>query len=232
MIVPITKLANFLAKYSCPKWNGANATNKISELMHKILRRLCRYLLWSLVNVDYWLFAPSSPLKVPRSDNRAKFGNTYPRVFRMITDWTEDIGALVVDRANFVIKYATSYCAWKIYELTGKWPTNPVPITDAEEYAKRERKHDAKYWLEFLQAQDSFVGVVETPHFLRHYIGINADYGEYGLVVWFEELVYSLFPNDPPMAWVSTYENKQYIRTNVLLSDFYPDEVGKKAVYK
>lgn len=234
MIVPITKLANFLAKYSCPKWNSGNPANKLSVLIHKVLRRLCRYLFWWLATVDYWLFAPSSVLRVPRCVCRTKFGNTYPKIFQLICDWEEDDDALVVDPANFVIKYATSYCAWKIYELTGKWPTKQPKIVDAKEYAQRERKHDAKYWLEFIQAQDCCLSVVAADELYigHHYIGIDPDYGKYGLVVWFEELIYNVYSDDITSAWVTTYKDKQYVREGVLLADFIWVEVGKKSCHK
>lgn len=222
-MIVLVKIANFLAKYSCPKWNGANATNRLSILIHKVLRRLCRYALWGLVLASNKIWGKAA---------MEELGNTYPFLFRLIANWEEDDGALVVDPANFVIKYATSYCAWKIYELTGKWPTNPVEIVDAEEYAKRERKHDAKYWLEFLQAQDCYIEAAETVRPMHHYIGIDPDYGEYGLVVWFETTRYNFKCDCVDGALVSTYENKQYLRKEVLLADFTWVEVGKKPVSK
>ena len=216
MIAPI-KTANFLAKRSCPKWNS-----------NPITRRLCRYAFWGLTDIDHFFWS----LKHPNSKG------AYPRLFCLVGQWEEDDGALVVDPANYVVRYATSYCAWMIRRLTGHWPTKPViPKTaaHAKEIAQRERPHDARYWLEFLEAQDCFLGIVN--HFGEkistddHYIGIDPNYGEYGLVVWFEKAYYNLkTPALVTTALVSTYENHHYVRKEVELADFIWVKIGKKAV--
>lgn len=216
MIAPI-KTANLLAKFSCPKWNS-----------YPVLRRLCRYTFWGLVSIDHFLWSLS----------RSNASDTYPRLFRLAGRWEEDEGALVVDPANFVLRYATSYCAWRIRRLTRHWPTKPVipkNAAHAREISQRERSHDAKFWLEFLEAQDCFLGVVEQPGKTmttqNHYIGIDPSYGEYGLVVWFEKAYYNL--NSPELittVLVSTYENKRYVRKEVALTDFTWVKIGQKAV--
>lgn len=216
MIVPI-KTANLLAKFSCPKWNP-----------YPILRRLCRYTFWGLASIDHFFWSLGHP----------DASGTYPRLFRLTGRWEEDEGALVVDPANFVLRYATSYCAWCIRWLTGHWPTKPIipkSAAHAKEISQRERPHDAKYWLEFLEAQDCFIEVVDQPGKTMttqdHYIGIDPNYGEYGLVVWFEKAYYNLnSPNLIDTVLVSTYEHKQYLRKEVLLADFTWVKVGKKAV--
>ena len=208
----VLQMANFFAKYSCPKWNHADSTNKASELMHKILRRLCRYTFWGIASLDTHLH--------PRHESLGFLIDTYPRVYLSVGQWRETNDALVVDPANFVLGYATSYCAWKIRELTGHWPTNPVNIVDTEEYAERERKHDAKYWLEFLGAQDCCCGIVPSTYGLHnghHYIGVQPDYGEYGLVVWFEQ---EADPNDPTKVWATSYIDKKFWGDKVRISDF------------
>ncbi len=236
MIVPI-KTANLLAKYACPKWNHGD-DSKVSRVIHGILRRTCRYLFWGLAMADYYLFAPSSPLRVSRYADRTKYGNTYPRVFRTIANWKESLDALVVDPANFVIKYATSYCAWKIFELTGKWPTKKVKPRDkahAQKIADRERAHDAKYWLEFLQAQTCYRDIVDEDYIFQnykgHYIGIDTNYGEYGLVVWFEYCFIERIDEQPMLMGfeISTYENKQFVHKTVPLRQFTWIEIGKRA---
>lgn len=209
-MVPI-KIANFLAKYSCSKWNKCRP-----------LRVICRH--------GYRAIAKHyAKLSVKATDY------PWPYCDPQFANWEEDDGALVTDPANFVIRHSTSYCAWRIRELTGKWPAQKVVARDethAQEIRSRERPHDAKYWVEFLQAQDCYIAVAETVHPMHHYIGIDPDYGEYGLVVWFESTRYNAKHDCVDRALVSTYENKQYVRKEVLFSDFTWVEVGKKAAPK
>lgn len=149
--------------------------------------------------------------------------------------WEEADGTLVTDPANFVIRHSTSYCAWRIRELTGKWPTNRVKPRNeahAQEIRNRERPHDAKYWLEFLQAQDCYLGVVDadyiTQHPNHHYIGVDPNCGEYGLVIWFENLAYDI-QNQRTLAVVSTYRNQCYLQDSVHFADFTWVKIGKRA---
>ncbi len=216
-MIVLFKLANLLAKCSCPKWNRCG-----------ILRRLCRYSMWGLTAIDYMLLSPSSILRIAKRTSYFRHRNTYPRIYYCIANWPEDDGALVVDPSNFVIKHSTSYCAWKIRELTGKWPKNAVNPKDeshAIEIANRERPHDAKYWLEFLQAQDCYLGITDLLRLGHHYIGINPNYGEYGLVVWLESLT-----TDATEVTISTYEHHRYTCKNVSLVDFTWVEIHSKAI--
>lgn len=215
-MVPI-KLANLLAKNSCSKWNR-----------RRLLRVLCRY--------GYRMMAKyyaKHPIQINRYEHELHNDYPWPYSDPRFASWEEDDGALITDPANFVIRHSTSYCAWRINELTGEWPTNRVILRDdthAQEIARRERPRDARYWLEFLQAQNCFIEVVDditTINRSDYYIGINPNYGEFGLIVWFEYLFYD--HDTKGTALISTYENKQYVCKEVLLTDFTWVKIGKKA---
>jgi len=199
MLVPI-KMANFLAKYSCSKWNS-----------FRLLRVFCRYGYRSLAESPYIDYGPYVSCGNVR--------NTYPWPYRdeEFAAWREEKGALVSDPSRMVVKYSASYCAWKIRELTGHWPTKPVIPKGPEhaaEIARRERPHDAKYWNEFLEAQCYW----QTSPYLydgRHYIGIDPNFGEYGIVVWFEHLC-----DESTHAIVSTYVDKKFWCGKVHVDNF------------
>lgn len=202
MLVPI-KIANFLAKYSCSKWNSS-----------RIMRLVCRRLYHGLASTSLF----DKDAYVSCSDIRA-IRNTYPWPYRdeRFAGWPEEKGALVSDQARMVVKHATSYCAWKIKETTGFWPNKPIIPKNPEhaaEIAGRPRPHDAKYWGELLEAQ-GYRQTSPRPDDHRHYVGIDPDFGEYGVVVWFEHL-----SNDLACVMVSSYIDKQFWYGEVLFNDF------------
>lgn len=189
MIEPI-KIANFLAKNSCQKWNSCRLTRVICRHSYRALAKISILLGANKYNRDdlYW-------------DSR----NTYPWPYRDrdFAPWPEERGTLVSDPARMVIRHSTSYVAWKIRELTGKWPTKAIQPRDADhaaEIASRERPNDAKYWVEFLAAQ-GYDSVCETLSEFGRYVGVNPNITEYGLVVWFE----SAPSSDPGEVLASTY---------------------------
>lgn len=195
-------VANFLAKNSCSKWNHY-------RFLRVICRRLYRYL----------------GEKSAKSSSRCKSGevaegvNTYPWPYSDtdFAKWPEDAGALVSDPAGMVVKHATSYCAWKIREATGVWPTKKVIPTDekhALEIAQRERPGDAKYWQEFLYAQ-GYTEVCKKPQNRRRYVGIDPSYGKWGLVVWFEKE-----GRVPDPVMISAYIDKQFEYKQVSVEDY------------
>lgn len=213
------KLANFLAKYSCSKWNH-----------YRVLRRVCRAGYRSMADITAILqrlkligpavhFERSKLSKVPL----ASF-DTYPYLYRNpdFAPWEEDDDpknyTLITDPANFVIRRSTSYCAWKIYELTGRWPivrsyneinrkqyleiSLALEDIPPEERRPAEARFDAKYWREFL-ALNGYTKVVEAPISGHHYVGIQPDEGEFGQVVWVDSV-------NAEQILVSTYFDFEY----------------------
>lgn len=130
--------------------------------------------------------------------------NTYPWPYSdpKFAPWEEDdrpeTYTLVSDPAGFVIRRSTSYVAWKIFELTGRWPL---------ERGDEGKIFHAKYWQEFLRL-NGYDQIVERPlRRRRRYVGIIPDEGEFGQVVWFEDI---LDCRGTPVYMASTYENFRY----------------------
>ncbi len=114
------------------------------------------------------------------------YPDTYPWPYREkdFASWefSDETGnyTLICDPAGFVVRHCTSYCAWKIRELTGRWP---------KKRSSRKMYH-AKYWQEFL-AENGFTVIVDSPEDRPEgcYVGIEVDRGEYGQVYWYEKQV-------------------------------------------
>ncbi len=177
----LTKIANFFAKYSTPRWNPIRP-----------LRVVCRKIYQGMGNL-YVRFSPAQrgymeDCRVCRIGRRL---DTYPWPYSDpdFAAWPEDDGivapgepatdrgyTLISDPIGFVIRRPTSYCAWKIYEATGELLQHP-----------KHRRCDAKDWLTLLAKNGYNEIVLETA--LRdgmNYVGVIPKYGEHGLVVWFE----------------------------------------------
>ncbi|MBR3248482.1 hypothetical protein IKF89_00405 [Candidatus Saccharibacteria bacterium] len=182
---------NEWARLSCPKWNK----NKLSRRHYRAKYRNAAK--------EYWESPEGQRItEFYKYDGYLGTGtNTYPWPYREpdFANWAEDGSDdgynLISDQSGCVIKYATSYCAWKIFEATGTWPQK----TSSE-------RLDAKRWLQFL-AEAGYAKVVNHPTNNHHYVGINPDEGEWGIVVWFEcDDIFTLKPN----ILVSSYINKKY----------------------
>ena len=207
-------LANMLAVHS------TTYTHPGSDPMSRLLRKSARNLYWGIAALDtamshsQWLNETCCQKGCPT--------DIYPALFKLIpAAYDERYDGLIVDPANFCICYATSYCAYRIKQSTGHWPTKPVipkNAAHATEIASRERKHDAKYWVEFLEAQ-GYDQITRLPQPGHHYIGVDPEYGKYGLVVWLEGL-FQMACDNRVKATVSTYEDKKYVRKEVELSEF------------
>ncbi len=111
--------------------------------------------------------------------------------------------SLITDQSNFVVRYATSYVAYKIFEEVGSWPQR-----------KTLKRFDAKIWVEFL-AEAGYTEIVDRPEAGHRYVGIKPDEGEWGIVVWLEKVVF-----EEDAAIVSTYNNNKYENRFVPLSDY------------
>lgn len=73
---------------------------------------------------------------------------------------------------NHGVHNCVSYCAWKIYELTGRWLT-------------RTGSMNAKEWVARLR-ENGYGMVVSAPQNGGKYVGISTA-GQYGHAIWFEE---------------------------------------------
>lgn len=213
------KLANFLAKYSCSKWNPYRALRWLCRTGYHSMGRLTARLQRAK------LIKPAIHINRPKLGGMPTFSyDTYPCLYRNpnFAPWEEDDHlksyTLITDPANFVIRHSTSYCAWKIYELVGRWPTvrsydkiNREQYTEIslalDEIPPEERRptgarYDAKYWREFL-ALNGYTLVVETPIPGCYYVGIQYYEGEFGQVVWVDKV-------DSDGVIVSTYFDFEY----------------------
>lgn len=92
--------------------------------------------------------------------------NTYPEPYRSAAQDS------MTDPSTCYNRECVSYTAWKIKELTGKWPT-------------RTGGMNAKYWVERL-AENGYRNVVVKPQNGGKYVGVSTA-GQYGHVIWFEE---------------------------------------------
>lgn len=93
------------------------------------------------------------------------FTNTYPEPY---VSRAQDS---MIDPSTCYNRECVSYTAWKIYELTGKWPT-------------RTGGMNARYWVQRL-AENGYTKVVDLPQNGGKYVGVS-EAGTYGHVVWYE----------------------------------------------
>ena len=181
---------NTWAQLSCANWSK-------DKLAREFYRRKCRD-----VASEYWT-SPEHQALMKRYRNGDHSLNTYPWPYsdKNFANWPEsddeDTYSLITDPSDQIIKHSTSYCAWKIYETTGKWPRK-----------SSKEKLDADRWLQFL-AEAGYTRVLKRGKELKmfnHYVGVNPNEGESGLVVWME------FASDPDEHWatVSSYVDKRY----------------------
>lgn len=200
---------NMWAKQSCPKYTG-------SKLERRRFRKLYRD-----TAMAYFETKQHQELVVEyKGHNHCR--NTYPWPYcdPGFANWEEDDSkegySLISDQSGCVIKYATSYVAYKIFEETGVWPQK----TSSE-------RLDAKRWVQFL-AEAGYTEIVKRPEEGHHYVGVKPDEGEWGLVVWYEQGHSTRLRRTRDkydiaiikMAEISTYINKSYVFTSVDLDDY------------
>ena len=156
------------------------AKNSISKNQkNRVVRGLCRKN-YQFLAALYCAISPSF-ISLQNLQEKGELVDTYPWPYRekWFADWAEcglkEGYTLVCDRAGFVIKHSTSYCAWKINELTGSWPERPRCMVSC----------DAKHWHQLL-FHNYYRNTVKRPEAGKHYIGIAPSHGEHGEVVWFE----------------------------------------------
>lgn len=93
------------------------------------------------------------------------FNNTYIEPYRSKPQDS------IIDPSTCYNRECVSYVAWKIFELTGKWPT-------------RTGGMNAKYWVQRL-AENGYTKIVDKPVNGGKYVGVS-EVGTYGHVIWFE----------------------------------------------
>lgn len=200
-MLTLTQIAILLAKYSLDRWNKSRLLRKLCRVAYQGMGEV--YILWRELckgekaqsggrvaeeeRQEGECITPSEPTE------REAFPNTYPwpYVDEGFANWLpsdkEGRYTLVCDPASFVVKHCTSYCAWKIRELTGHWPK------------KRQSGavYRAKDWEKFL-AINGFTKRVDTPEDgpRGRFVGIQPGQGEYGQLYWFEKVRY------PKCSWV------------------------------
>ena len=189
------KKVNEWARKSCTKWNK----NRFSRVIN---RRRYR-------NTAQQFWESRAGQELTEQYRSGKIIDTYPWPYcdPGFANWEEDDSpenySLISDQSSCVVKYATSYCAWKIFEATGSWPQK----------TSRERL-DANRWQQFLE--EAGYHHPATHLFAGHrYVGISGDqkYSEWGVVVWFEE-------NRDNKVLVSSYVDKQYKKWEADPSEF------------
>lgn len=182
--------ANDLAQKSCSKWNKNSMT-----------RLLYRKGYQDIVN-RYW-----QSIECQERVNLYKSGyhtiDTYPWPYSdpKFANWAEnnepDCSTLVLDKSGFVVKSAASYCAYKIFEATGRWP-------------QKKTTHgfdEVKDWVQFLK-EAGYDHLVDCPCYNYEFVGVSQS-----AVVWFEHIHAGLIE-------YSTYQNKKYIYSTANSSDF------------
>lgn len=198
--------ANKHAKLSCSKWNKCRFTRRIHRAAYRKMAE------------KYWHSADHQIKMELYLSGRHEI-NTYPWPYsdKGFANWPEsdqsDDYTLISDQSGCVVKYATSYCAWKIYEATGEWPTK-----------KSNVRLDAKNWIQFL-AEAGYTKQVSGVSLRNgaHYVGIDPNRGEWGVVVWFEAI-------QGDRLEYSTYYNKQYYYGLGFAKDFEWVEISKSCV--
>lgn len=189
--------ANHHAQMSCTRYN------KRKGRLGKFSRRYHRWRYRILAKRTY--FSPEHQRDVAKYRQGDFEVNTYPWPFcdPGFADWDEsdesDDYSLISDPSGFVVKYATSYVAYKIYEYTGTWPQR-----------KNRKRYDAWNWVTFLEQ----AGYGKTTTCLEdgeHYVGIlkKAEHFkktyEWGLVIWSEKVSY-----DKTRVQATTYLDKKF----------------------
>ena len=193
----LDKYIIFLAKNSVARYQKQRWIRGICRKEYRLLSNLYRAL---------------SPkyIKLQNLHEKGVIVDTYPWPYceAWFADWEEDDSkqsySLVSDDAGFVVKYSASYCAWKINELTGSWPSRPEHLASC----------DAKHWHRLL-FHNNYRNTARRPEPGKHYVGIAPTQGEHGECVWFEGFndgydVERSVDNGGKIVY-STYRDKQFV---------------------
>lgn len=179
-------VVNYCAKMSCPKWNRSlwEPKTRLGEFLKKIFQDNFYKLSRQRYRKKYWAMAQKAwesgerQFWIKMLGEHGRCSNTYPWPYCSynFADWKEEPDALVFDPSGCIVKDSTSYCAWKIYECTGKWPNEGLEFhTNARNW---------QYFLEKAGYEKSVLG----PENLHHYVAIDPNDGKKGVVLWFEHV--------------------------------------------
>lgn len=201
------KLANHCATMSCARWNksrwnpktslGKSIKTKLIDKIYQFSRWCYRRKYWEMSETAWEFGGQRIWIGILQKNRRIPL-NSYPWPYSspQFARWTENADpedcSLVFDPSGFVIRHCMSYCAWKIREITGKWPKCEVAAWI-----------QPKNWLYYLEVL-GYKEVDITPQPGYRYVGIDPFYGEHGMVFWYEG---KTVKNG---AMVSTYRNKSF----------------------
>ncbi|MBQ3306468.1 hypothetical protein IJH02_03515 [Candidatus Saccharibacteria bacterium] len=200
MISPeLLEKANHHARMSCTRWNKKSGRlGKLSRRHHRNKYRRCAMRTFA---------SPEHQKLVRKYYNQGDYEiNTYPWPYcdSGFADWPEsddaDDYSLISDQSGFIVRYATSYVAYKIFEYTGAWPQREV-----------RKRYDAWNWIEFLEQAGYDEPAYYCPINGERYVGIlkKTDYFEklyeWGIVVWFEQVSHG-----GTKVKVTTYLDKKF----------------------
>lgn len=196
------ELANHCARMSCPRWNSSRWRPKtaigkwykktVIDSFHKISRRYYRKRFWAMAQAAWETGERQRWINLLQDHDRCISSYPWPYCDRKVANWENQPDTLVLDPSGCIVKDSTSYCAWKIYEYTGKWPT-----------IKSDMRVEAKNWQYFLSVA-GYPDIVEKPIYGHHYIAIEPHDGPKGMVFWFEHMA------KEGGVVVSTYRDKRH----------------------
>lgn len=192
-------LANFFAKRSIVRFNQFRLFRVLSRKTYQLISTL------------YCHLSPQHRHSVALT-KQGRVLDTYPYPYSdpHFANWngTGSLGdySLVLDQSDSVVKDCTSYCAYKIYETTGKWP-------------KRTSKglhFDAKDWVKFLR-EAGYWEIDYEPSKNFYYVGVRTHiFRPCGEVVWFERYEGSSVDS----VLISTYDHRIFAPRIVRVPDY------------
>ena len=183
---------NEWAKQSCMKWCKDERTRSFNKMLYlSATKTLCRTtrqkeLSEKTLAGEYWCNSYPLPFVHP------KFAN-----------WEEKYHgvncSLVTDPSGCIVKHDTSYIAWKIHELAGKWPKE----TSLKRFSEIN-------WLDFL-AESGYNKITMEPTPGEKFIGIYpSSEEEETIAFWYETTELSAPPHEKKTAIVTTYLEKEF----------------------
>ena len=198
----ILNFVNYCAKMSCIRWNsckwnprtklGKFFKTRIIDKAYQFSRYCYRKKYWEMSQVVWESGERQTWIRVLKNAHTPFNTYPWPYVNPRFANWTEAPDTLVLDPSGFIIRHSMSYCAWKIFELTGKWPK-----------VKTETHIEPKYFHYYLSLL-GYNDVQLSLDFNHRYVGIDPRYGDNGEVFWYER------KGIAGGAVVSTYRDRQY----------------------
>lgn len=167
------------------------------------------YFKWRYHRVANKYAAANDKARSYRRGNRKV--NTYPWPYSdpEFATWIEDGAKTTMDPSNCVIRSDVSYCAYKIYEATGKWlkPLRKGQVTSARD------------WPEILTA-NGYTEVANEQQIIianrGYYVGISKAEGGNIRCCWYEHYTGSQYG----LVEVSTYANGSFKHDLVMLRNY------------